>query len=49
VQGLRIIGYNTANERNAIQSYRIHFTPNDTTRQLHEGDRKIIWDLMKKS
>ena len=49
IQGLRIIGYNTANEKNAIQSYRIHFTPSDTTRQLHEGDRKIIWELMKKS
>lgn len=49
IQGLRIIGYNTANERNAIQSYRIHFTSGDTSRQLHEGDRKIIWELMKRS
>ncbi|MFM7670979.1 MAG: N-acetylmuramoyl-L-alanine amidase [Bacteroidota bacterium] len=48
MQGLRIIGYNTANEKNAIHSYRIHFTPNDTTKQLHDGDRKIIWELMKK-
>jgi hypothetical protein len=46
---LRIIGYNTTNEKNAVQSYRIHFTPQDTSRQLNEGDRKIIYDLMKKS
>jgi N-acetylmuramoyl-L-alanine amidase len=49
MQGLRIIGYNTTNEKNAVQSYRIHFTPQDTSRQLNEGDRKIIYDLMKKS
>lgn len=48
VQALRIIGYNTANEKNAIQSYKIHFVPQDTTRSITEADRKILYSLMGK-
>ena len=48
LQALRIIGYNTANEKNAIQSYKIHFVPQDTTKVLNDADRKILYDLAKK-
>ena len=45
---LRVIGYDIKNERNAIQSYKIHFSPKDTTKTIQEADRKILYDLMKK-
>lgn len=48
VQGLRIIGYNIKDSNIAIQSYKIHFTPQDSTRLLSEADRKIIYDLSRK-
>ena len=48
VQALRIIGYNTAKPEIAIQSYKIHFVPQDTTRLINESDRKILFDLVKK-
>lgn len=48
MQALRIIGYNIAKPETAIQSYKIHFVPQDTTRIINESDRKILFDLMKK-
>jgi N-acetylmuramoyl-L-alanine amidase len=48
IQALRIIGYNIAKPEIAIQSYKIHFVPQDTTRIIGEADRKILFDLMKK-
>jgi N-acetylmuramoyl-L-alanine amidase len=48
MQALRIIGYNIAKPEIAIQSYKIHFVPQDTTRTMSEADRKILFDLMKK-
>lgn len=45
---LRIIGYDLKNERNAIQSYKIHFVPQDTTKVLNESDNKILYDLMRR-
>jgi N-acetylmuramoyl-L-alanine amidase len=48
VQALRIIGYNIANEKNAIQSFKIHFVQKDTTKVITESDRKILADLVKK-
>lgn len=45
---LRIIGYTLSNEKNAIQSYKIHFVPQDTTRTFTEADRKILADLVRK-
>lgn len=45
---LRIIGYDLKNERNAIQSYKIHFVPQDTTKVLNESDHKILYDLMRR-
>jgi N-acetylmuramoyl-L-alanine amidase len=48
LQALRIIGYNTAKPETAIQSYKIHFVPQDTTKIINEMDRKILFDLVKK-
>lgn len=48
MQALRIIGYDTRNEQNAIQSFKIHFVQNDTTRVLTESDRRILSALMPK-
>lgn len=48
VLALRVIGYDIKNEKNAIQSYKIHFSPADTTKVINEADRKILYDLMKK-
>lgn len=48
IQALRIIGYDVKNEKNAIQSYKIHFVQQDTTKVINEADKKILYDLMKK-
>lgn len=48
IQALRIIGYDIRNEKNAIQSFKLHFVPNDSTKVITEGDKKILADLMKK-
>lgn len=48
VQALRIIGYPVKDTGIAIQSYKIHFVPQDTSLIMTESDRKILFDLMKK-
>jgi N-acetylmuramoyl-L-alanine amidase len=48
IPALRIIGYNIAKPDIAIQSYKIHFVPQDTTKVINEEDKKILFDLMKK-
>jgi N-acetylmuramoyl-L-alanine amidase len=48
LQALRIIGYNINKPDIAIQSYKIHFVPQDTTNTINDADRKIIFDLFKK-
>jgi N-acetylmuramoyl-L-alanine amidase len=48
VQGLRMMGYNTSKPTAAINSYKIHFVPQDTSKTLNGQDRKIIYDLMRK-
>jgi N-acetylmuramoyl-L-alanine amidase len=48
VQALRIIGYNTSKPEIAIQSYKIHFVPQDTTTLINDTDKKIIFDLVRK-
>jgi N-acetylmuramoyl-L-alanine amidase len=48
LQALRIVGYNTSKPDIAIQSYKIHFVPADTTKMINDNDRKILFDLMKK-
>lgn len=48
IQALRIIGYNIKDTGIAIQSYKIHFVPQDSTRLITEADRKILYDLSRK-
>ena len=48
IQALRVIGYNVKDTGIAIQSYKIHFVPQDTTRIISESDRKILFDLTRK-
>ena len=48
LQALRIIGYNIARPDIAIQSYKIHFVPQDTSKVISEADKKILTDLAKK-
>jgi len=45
---LRIIGYDIKNPANAIQSFKLHFVQNDSTKLINETDKKILFDLMKK-
>jgi N-acetylmuramoyl-L-alanine amidase len=47
-QALRIIGYNMNKPEASIQSYKIHYVPQDTTRTINDADRKIIFDLLRK-
>lgn len=48
LMALRTIGYNIANPANAIQSYKIHFSPQDTTQTLNDADAKILSSLLEK-
>lgn len=48
MQALRIIGYNINKPDIAIQSYKIHWAPQDTTKVINEMDKKILVDLVKK-
>ena len=48
LHALRIIGYDIKNEKNAIQSFKLHFVQNDSTKLINENDKKILVDLMKK-
>lgn len=48
LQALRIVGYNINKPEIAIQSYKIHFVPQDTTKVISEADKKILFDLEKK-
>lgn len=47
--GLRLIGYDISKPQAAIQSYKIHYVPQDTSRLLGPADHKIIYSLMKQS
>lgn len=48
LQALRIVGYNINKPEIAIQSYKIHFVPQDTTNVITDTDKKILFDLLKK-
>jgi N-acetylmuramoyl-L-alanine amidase len=48
MQALRIIGYDIKNPGNAIQSFKIHFVPADTTKIINDADKKILFYLEKK-
>lgn len=48
MQALRIIGYNIKDTAIAIQSYKIHFVPQDSSKTINEADKKILFDLERK-
>ncbi|MES1216023.1 MAG: N-acetylmuramoyl-L-alanine amidase [Bacteroidota bacterium] len=45
---LRIIGYDIKNPVAAIQSFKLHFVQQDSTKEINELDKKILADLVKK-
>ena len=48
LQALRVIGYDVKNAGSAVQSFKLHFVQNDSTKVINEEDRKILFDLVKK-
>lgn len=48
MQALRIIGYDIKKDTNAIQSFKLHFVQNDSTKVITDADKKILTDLLKK-
>ncbi len=48
LRALRIIGYDIKNPEAAIQSFKLHFVQNDSTKVINDEDKKILIDLVKK-
>ncbi len=48
MQALRIIGYDIKKDTNAIQSFKLHFVQNDSTKLITDTDKKILSNLVKK-
>ena len=48
LQALRVVGYNTKDSLAAIQSFKLHFVQNDSTKVLTDADKKILADLVNK-
>ncbi len=48
VQALRIIGYDVKDSSAALQSFKIHFVPDDKSKNLTEADKKIMYALSKR-
>jgi N-acetylmuramoyl-L-alanine amidase len=48
LQALRIIGYDVRDTAAAKLAFKRHFLK-DTTRTLNESDKKVLWDVMRKS
>jgi len=48
MNALRIIGYDIKIPESAIQSFKLHFVQQDSTKLINEEDKKILVDLVKK-
>jgi N-acetylmuramoyl-L-alanine amidase len=48
-EALRIIGYDTQDLNAAIQAFKRHFSPTDLTPVLTEQDRRILYEIYRKS
>jgi N-acetylmuramoyl-L-alanine amidase len=48
MQALRVIGYDIKIDTNAIQSFKLHFVQNDSSKLIRDTDKKILIDLVKK-
>lgn len=47
LQTLKLIGYNTKDSISAVSAFKLHFVPNDSTRMLTDGDKKIMISLLE--
>jgi len=48
MQALRIIGYDIKKPEAAIQSFKLHFVQQDSTKMISDEDKKILVSLMSK-
>jgi len=48
LQALRIIGYNIQDSASAVYSFKLHFIQTDSTKEINEQDKKVLFDLMRK-
>jgi N-acetylmuramoyl-L-alanine amidase len=48
LHALRIIGYDIKKPESAIQSFKLHFVPGDTTNVITDADKKILSALVSK-
>ena len=48
IQALRIIGYDIKKPEAAIQSFKLHFVQQDSTKTINDDDKKILVDLIRK-
>jgi N-acetylmuramoyl-L-alanine amidase len=48
MQALRIIGYDIKKPETAIQSFKLHFLSNDTSKVITDADKKILSSLVSK-
>lgn len=48
MQSLRIIGYDIADPVAATKAFKLHFVQQDTVAVISDGDKKIIYQLVKK-
>jgi N-acetylmuramoyl-L-alanine amidase len=48
MQALRIVGYDIKKPEAAVQSFKLHFVQQDSTKTINEDDKKILFDLVKK-
>ena len=48
VQALRIVGYDTRDSVAAIKAFKLHFTPQDSTRMFTDSSKMILNNLIKK-
>jgi N-acetylmuramoyl-L-alanine amidase len=46
--GLKIIGYDTRNEKSAIKAFKLHFNNSDTSAVMNAATEKIIYSIYKK-
>ena len=48
MQAMRIIGYDIKKPEAALQSFKIHFVPEDSSKIITDDNKKILYDLMKR-
>jgi len=48
MQALRIIGYNIQDSASAVYSFKLHFIQADSSKEINDQDKKVLFDLMRK-